>query len=1074
MLGRNYENVPYPPEPKAAATPALAQGPAFDETQPLVFDDETQIMELSGETDVIDDDGGDFGEHMDTQLLEVSDDNDGSECNSGRRGIEKAETSGGAVGSIDVELQDRSGNQTAGFVEKETSNCRREDGGDRSESMFSERGFASVRIATLRDAGLAARQKNADNGSAEIHCFDDRGRSSNVERAGREKDMEISEEEGSSGGEKSSVVRSLARKLFREEDVADLESDYNISDSDRKDDVCKNDVAGLSYVDSQEPGELSQTTALEFVDRFLKVNVFESDESLLRKNAVAEYKSPGAIGKGAQSVAQQARRKSILAEASIYEWDDNLEDEGGGEFFIKKKDMLYGTPKSCPKPQSSRHREIRENKSLGKLRNEKKKQNLHNSVTGLLSSDLKTVNGGEKGKVKEMHSEKKVYNCSGQELGLGSCSKEESAGVQEASAGVHDPQSTDIHNVGVDTQMAAEAMEALAAVTELVNNDDNVVDLGCHSEEGQTQKEAMKNDPSKQCSLQKRAWFSTSVVVTRSRSKRTIKTRGRSTMGKFDVDLVNSKVKQNRSSMKNFSTVDRESSDGGAVSVGGKQPKSNFEGQLINNPPQPLKRRSLRGRASTFTPVVQQAAQSIMHHHKKRKTRNNAVSENMDDAFGDSGERHCLDLVHERKRKTRNNAVSENLNNRNDSALANSNKVDGLNCRTGHIQRASNEDQQCGDKGYTFSADRGPEFTMGFIARRTRSRSRSSTTQRAGSTLDEIGLFSSGMLSSRNTRQFSSKKQDASSPLAKGTLASATIDGSPVNLPKLSIPTDSTPVNLKTPRTSVSPICMGDGYHTPSCKKSLSLKKEVSGLIASEQRTSSPFKGLRQRREMHNVRVLFSQHLDDDIIKQQKKILSRFSVSVASLISEATHFVADRFVRTKNMLEAIAYAKPVVTHLWLESCGQANCFIDEKNYILRDAKKEKELGFNLPRSLAHASRYPLLEGKRVLITPNAKPGKEVISSLVKAVHGQAIERMGRFISNNDDLLVLSCDEDFEDCVPLLEKGVAVYSSELLLNGVITQRLEYERYRLFVANVKKTRSTLWLKKGGEQFLPVTRT
>lgn len=95
------------------------------------------------------------------------------------------------------------------------------------------------------------------------------------------------------------------------------------------------------------------------------------------------------------------------------------------------------------------------------------------------------------------------------------------------------------------------------------------------------------------------------------------------------------------------------------------------------------------------------------------------------------------------------------------------------------------------------------------------------------------------------------------------------------------------------------------------------------------------------------------------------QILSRFGVSVASSILEATHFVADMFARTRNMLEAIAYAKPVVTHLWLESCGQSNCFIDEKNYILRDAKKEKELGFSMPGSLARASRYPLLEASLV-------------------------------------------------------------------------------------------------------------
>lgn len=61
------------------------------------------------------------------------------------------------------------------------------------------------------------------------------------------------------------------------------------------------------------------------------------------------------------------------------------------------------------------------------------------------------------------------------------------------------------------------------------------------------------------------------------------------------------------------------------------------------------------------------------------------------------------------------------------------------------------------------------------------------------------------------------------------------------------------------------------------------------------------------------------------------------------------------------MLEAIALGKPVVTHLWLESCGQASCFIDEKNYILRDTKKEKEIGFSMPLSLARANQHPLLE-----------------------------------------------------------------------------------------------------------------
>lgn len=91
------------------------------------------------------------------------------------------------------------------------------------------------------------------------------------------------------------------------------------------------------------------------------------------------------------------------------------------------------------------------------------------------------------------------------------------------------------------------------------------------------------------------------------------------------------------------------------------------------------------------------------------------------------------------------------------------------------------------------------------------------------------------------------------------------------------------------------------------------------------------------------------------------QIVARLGVSIASSITDATHFMADEFVCTRNMLEAIASGKPVVTHLWLASCGQANCFIDENNYTLRDAKKEKEFGFSMPASLTRASQDPLLE-----------------------------------------------------------------------------------------------------------------
>ncbi|KAJ1390707.1 BRCT domain [Sesbania bispinosa] len=239
-------------------------------------------------------------------------------------------------------------------------------------------------------------------------------------------------------------------------------------------------------------------------------------------------------------------------------------------------------------------------------------------------------------------------------------------------------------------------------------------------------------------------------------------------------------------------------------------------------------------------------------------------------------------------------------------------------------------------------------------------------------------------------------------------------------------------------------------HHKKPCDKNLpksSLLKELIRLGVPESTPDMIWRDLRHRRDMTCVRVLFSQHLDDSVIKQQKKILARLNISIASSSMEATHFVADKFTRTKNMLETMALGKPVVTHLWLESCGQANCFIDEKNYILRDMKKEKEIGFSMPVSLARARQKPLLKGRRVYITPHIKPDKEVVSSLVTTVHGQVVDESQICSDKNgnilDDLLILSFEDDYAMCHHFLKRGTAVYSPELVLNGIVIQKLELE-------------------------------
>ncbi|XP_057868880.1 uncharacterized protein LOC131075934 isoform X2 [Cryptomeria japonica] len=268
-----------------------------------------------------------------------------------------------------------------------------------------------------------------------------------------------------------------------------------------------------------------------------------------------------------------------------------------------------------------------------------------------------------------------------------------------------------------------------------------------------------------------------------------------------------------------------------------------------------------------------------------------------------------------------------------------------------------------------------------------------------------------------------------------------------------------------------SPAITGFGQKATrsSCKVLLTkgtpkstLKRELGQLVSPESGQSLILKdSVRKRREPSSIRVLFSHSLDDDIEKQQKKILAKLGGQLASSAADCTHFVTDKFVRTRNMLEAIAAGKSVITHLWLENCGQASYFIDEKKYILRDEKKEKEIGFSMTASLAVAQQNPLLQGKRVFVTPSTKPEQESIISMVKAANGQVLNGLKGALSKEETMesvIVISCEEDYKVCIPLLEKGARIYSPEFLLNGIVVQRLDFFRDRLFTDSVKRPRST----------------
>ncbi|KAL6571554.1 hypothetical protein OROHE_003197 [Orobanche hederae] len=858
-------------------------------------------------------------------------------------------------------------------------------------------GFTSIRAASIRASGLAARERGASLNSGPTISDKSSVEQQTCTKHDREclQNERVEDTEELRSSSKCQTSSATVRKLFKDDEVG--QSETEISDTDdnihRASEIC---LAGLSYVNSQEPGELSQAHALEVVDKFLDLNVMNFDEGLgtIIKNA---EKSKVAVS-GAKGSRDLAKRSSVFknkdGECGIYDWDDNREDDGGGDFFLKKKELFFnngGPKRRCLTEPRNPNGDKKDQKCTKNKSKDSAYTDSGPMFRKLRAKGKKSLNCGEK-----LFQKNLTKDIDGQLNEPRLVGKEKKKDV------------VDTNDVGPDTQLAAEAMETLCFEVHLADDNGN----GPEKTKATTKKESSnKSARSKECSTGK--GLSSLGVVTR-QAKQT---------------------KSARASASNESTLSPKKSD---FTV------SEYQGK---------KKCHLQDHLDFSVPVA----------HRTRKCTELNRSKASDKSFDNNeATNHVQSARVVRKRTT----TKDTMVGSNGSGGVNMNAIDNnlLEKRSRQENLAGHQADSQFDNGRLkrsrkVAADSSLRTRSGKILLHRNVVHESSShdaVKKSASDCEKVGTSSSGQ---RDEKSVSEKLSDL-------TKADNRIEASP-------------PAACRTPINNASPICMGDEYHKQSCRTKLprlSLIREINNPVTGSPGLYSGTKESRKRKDITDIRVLFSQHLDEDVVKQQKKILARLGGAAATFMSDATHFVADEFVRTRNMLEAIASGKPVVTHLWLESCGQASCIIDEKNYILRDSRKEREYGFSLPVSLSRSCQYPLLQGQKVLVTPNTKPGKDILSSLVKAVHGLAVERVGRSVLKDeklpDDLLILSCEEDYNICVPFLEKGGAIYSSELLLNGIVKQKLEFERHRLFDDHVKRTRSTLWMKKKNG-YLPVTK-
>lgn len=273
---------------------------------------------------------------------------------------------------------------------------------------------------------------------------------------------------------------STAKKLFADMMAEDGESNGKC-------------LGGLSYIGSQEPGELSQANAFEVVDRLISINGgLSSQETTPNKMEMAKPRV--SKKRGTLILAEKVDLSRSSNGKEIFEWVDSREDDCGGEFFSRNKDILL--KKSAGRKQKShsageKKTSVKVASATNKIRESKDKTNskqcgrfdaISLSDSRLLKSDVKRK--GASGNKTKKNLLKDLDDLSNAKLLERQQEKDDVA----------------MPDVGPDTQMAVEAMEALAQCLPsetLLAKDQSPLDRVMRDTMSKTNTSQSKNGPPK-------------------------------------------------------------------------------------------------------------------------------------------------------------------------------------------------------------------------------------------------------------------------------------------------------------------------------------------------------------------------------------------------------------------------------------------------------------------------------------------------------------------------------------------------------------------------------------------------
>ncbi|GAA5844402.1 hypothetical protein JCM9279_006288 [Rhodotorula babjevae] len=163
--------------------------------------------------------------------------------------------------------------------------------------------------------------------------------------------------------------------------------------------------------------------------------------------------------------------------------------------------------------------------------------------------------------------------------------------------------------------------------------------------------------------------------------------------------------------------------------------------------------------------------------------------------------------------------------------------------------------------------------------------------------------------------------------------------------------------------------------------------------------------------------------------------------------AEATHLVVKGISRTEKFLCCLPFAPKIVDKRWIDACLSANKLVDEAPYLLKDKKKEAEIGDTLEAILGRARKGKLFGGRSVYVTRGVQPDCATMQRILQAagavVHVKDLSRMLKKIADDPDALVVSAPTDRREWDKLAQSPYSrpIYSVEAVFASVMHMDLK---------------------------------